>query len=226
MKAMLNRLVVISCLTLASMAASAEHITLTEGNIVPVYGAILPGMGEVLANYVSSLRQVSSQKIYFLINSQGGSVAEADKLVDLINSTDNCEVVSVYSASAAAGILQLVSKKVHMIKKSSIMFHNVSDFVRQKSLTFHQYMEAARDLRVYERKYFSRVSKRSKIPTTAFMKKLDNTEWRINSKQAKSLNMIDEESTAICNNKSKNMKILLARPAKAVSLCYLKPVNQ
>lgn len=193
---------------LAEASPSNTIVVLTERNIVPIYGTIDTGMAFEISLRVSRLRQDSDDRIYFVINSGGGSTVEAQRIVNIINMSDNAEVVILYAGSAAAGISQLVHVPVTMLGSAKLMFHHVSYGLFRNSYTAKELIELGKELKAFEVQYFNAIGRKMKLTYKDFEAKFkqdDNEEWTIYAVEAKKLKAIEHIKEIKCSESAKNL---------------------
>lgn len=189
--------------TIASIASpSPDAITLNTKNFIEINGPI---------NYQSmataqkelweahKARKSSKQPIYIVINSPGGIIGAAQYFYQFARHIPNIKTVTIYAASAAHMITQLIESDRFIVENGTMMAHRAS-VALQGQFEDGEMESRLKWLKKSVREIEKKVADRLKITLKAYKEKVKD-EWWFTAEDAVLHNSADSIIVLKCSNK-------------------------
>ena len=155
----------------------APIIELTPENTVTIRGEI---NHETISNatfkFLELRRLNPYRKIYIVIDSPGGMVQPAIDFIGFMNTQTNYETISIFAASAAAMIMQLLETRRNVTDTTAIMFHEASITLPSSMPEGQQRSTRAHLLRIIDI-FEKRTARKVQIPFEEYKKSLEDEIW-------------------------------------------------
>jgi ATP-dependent protease ClpP protease subunit len=188
---------------------SPNTVLLTEKNTVVLRGPIDREMATYVVNEMNRLakeRKNLADRIYVVIDSEGGNLGSALYMVEIANGLGNVAFVALNSFSAGAYMMQFSRSTRYMVDGGSFMVHQPSiDCTKAPS------MPVATCKKLFKeevKRFLSLVAERIGMPDKAFVTFVDKQKF-LNASEAKQMNFIDEVVSVECSENLKKQRIEL-----------------
>lgn len=193
---------------LLTTTAHGRTVTITPENAVIINEAITGASVTTAIQSLASLdaeRTDKREKIYIVLNSPGGDIDEADKLINFANTVKNIETICINCYSAAFYIIQKIKAKRLAILNNKMMMHQI--YINyNEDLTIEVLEKILKQLKLYNEVIAKSLSSRIGITLERY-KKLVKDEWWIYAQESVELNIVDETIQLKCSQELINKKI-------------------
>ena len=158
-----------------------RRINLPKDRTVLIKGRIASRMAEDIMRKIYALGQVNNKPIYYVINTNGGSLWAGDQIIRAMKSTKAPSICVVDRAALSMGALIITHcDKVYIHSKATVLFHEGYTGTQGRLSEVFSYIN-------YEKKIFDQLNKETakllKMSTKQYVA-LQKDEWWLTAREA------------------------------------------